>query len=209
MRKHRWPERPKTSNWHRQPGTSFTSKCFQSIIQSVGTLTGLILQKVTQVTCGWRHTVAITDRGNVYSWGRGTSGQLGHGETIDRYILLPVSKRCQTILSEWRDNFVLLVIQVRPEESRAFERRRSRLPKYWEFSIWEQCMYVFNSELVLSKNVLLANEVPGLIIVILSMQPLNGSHLPRDTQLYLTRRWVHSPTGFTKPTMWVLCLFYM
>jgi alpha-tubulin suppressor-like RCC1 family protein len=44
----------------------------------------LDLQKVTQVTCGWRHTVAVTDRGNVYSWGRGTSGQLGHGDAVDR-----------------------------------------------------------------------------------------------------------------------------
>eukprot|EP01018_Ginkgo_biloba_P019306 Gb_14008 [translate_table: standard] len=41
-------------------------------------------QKVVQVSCGWRHTVAITDRDNVFSWGRGTSGQLGHGDAIDR-----------------------------------------------------------------------------------------------------------------------------
>jgi hypothetical protein len=43
-------------------------------------------QKISQVTCGWRHTVAITDRGNVYSWGRGTSGQLGHGDAVDRCV---------------------------------------------------------------------------------------------------------------------------
>ena len=29
--------------------------------------------------------MAITERGNVYSWGRGTSGQLGHGDAVDRY----------------------------------------------------------------------------------------------------------------------------
>jgi len=39
---------------------------------------------VTQVACGWRHTVVITMAGNVYSWGRGTSGQLGHGDIRDR-----------------------------------------------------------------------------------------------------------------------------
>jgi alpha-tubulin suppressor-like RCC1 family protein len=27
----------------------------------------------------------MTDRGNVYSWDRGTSGQLGHGDAGDRY----------------------------------------------------------------------------------------------------------------------------
>lgn len=49
-------------------------------------ITGIVNEKVTRVTCGWRHTVAITDRGNVYSWGRGTSGQLGHGDAVDRCV---------------------------------------------------------------------------------------------------------------------------
>ncbi|KAJ7294853.1 hypothetical protein O6H91_Y228200 [Diphasiastrum complanatum] len=43
-------------------------------------------QIVMQVSCGWRHTVAITDGYNVFSWGRGTSGQLGHGDILDRSI---------------------------------------------------------------------------------------------------------------------------
>ncbi|CAM6119340.1 unnamed protein product [Calypogeia fissa] len=43
-------------------------------------------QTVTQVSCGWRHTVCITAQGNVYSWGRGTSGQLGHGDAVDRSV---------------------------------------------------------------------------------------------------------------------------
>ncbi|KAK9167423.1 hypothetical protein Scep_002614 [Stephania cephalantha] len=41
-------------------------------------------QKVVQISCGWRHTLAVTERQNVFSWGRGTNGQLGHGENIDR-----------------------------------------------------------------------------------------------------------------------------
>ncbi|CAL1371836.1 unnamed protein product [Linum trigynum] len=41
-------------------------------------------QKVVQIACGWRHTLAVTDQQNVFSWGRGTNGQLGHGESIDR-----------------------------------------------------------------------------------------------------------------------------
>eukprot|EP00268_Persea_americana_P066002 TRINITY_DN8903_c0_g1_i3.p1 TRINITY_DN8903_c0_g1~~TRINITY_DN8903_c0_g1_i3.p1 ORF type:complete len:194 (+),score=46.61 TRINITY_DN8903_c0_g1_i3:214-795(+) len=41
-------------------------------------------QKVVQISCGWRHTLAVTDKDNVFSWGRGTSGQLGHGDSIDR-----------------------------------------------------------------------------------------------------------------------------
>ncbi|KAL2936214.1 Ultraviolet-B receptor UVR8 [Bienertia sinuspersici] len=33
---------------------------------------------------GIRHTLAVTDRNNVFSWGRGTNGQLGHGDSSDR-----------------------------------------------------------------------------------------------------------------------------
>ncbi|CAK8567957.1 unnamed protein product [Lathyrus sativus] len=40
-------------------------------------------QKVVQMSCGWRHTIAVTEKDNVYSWGRGTNGQLGIGDTID------------------------------------------------------------------------------------------------------------------------------
>ncbi|KAL5145968.1 Ultraviolet-B receptor UVR8 [Glycine soja] len=41
-------------------------------------------QKVVQISCGWRHTIAVTEKENVFSWGRGTNGQLGHGDTVDR-----------------------------------------------------------------------------------------------------------------------------
>ncbi|XP_059433394.1 ultraviolet-B receptor UVR8 [Corylus avellana] len=40
-------------------------------------------QKAIQISCGWRHTLAVSERQNVFSWGRGTNGQLGHGETVD------------------------------------------------------------------------------------------------------------------------------
>eukprot|EP00245_Coleochaete_scutata_P012098 TRINITY_DN4638_c0_g1_i1.p1 TRINITY_DN4638_c0_g1~~TRINITY_DN4638_c0_g1_i1.p1 ORF type:complete len:425 (+),score=61.67 TRINITY_DN4638_c0_g1_i1:61-1275(+) len=43
-----------------------------------------IPEAVLQVSCGWRHTVAVTEKGNVYAWGRGTTGQLGHGDAADR-----------------------------------------------------------------------------------------------------------------------------
>lgn len=35
--------------------------------------------KVLDVSCGWRHSVGIVEGPHVYSWGRGASGQLGHG----------------------------------------------------------------------------------------------------------------------------------
>ncbi|XP_050205495.1 ultraviolet-B receptor UVR8 [Mercurialis annua] len=43
-------------------------------------------QKVTRISCGWRHTLAVTENQNVFSWGRGTNGQLGNGESTDRNV---------------------------------------------------------------------------------------------------------------------------
>ncbi|KAJ0404828.1 hypothetical protein ATCC90586_000902 [Pythium insidiosum] len=34
---------------------------------------------VRKVACGSHHTVALTDKGDLYAWGRNTEGQLGHG----------------------------------------------------------------------------------------------------------------------------------
>ena len=39
--------------------------------------------KICEFACGWRHTLALTEHGQMYSWGRGVSGQLGHPETRD------------------------------------------------------------------------------------------------------------------------------
>lgn len=39
--------------------------------------------------------MAMTERGNVYSWGRGTSGQLGHGDAVDRYTNLLADRKSE------------------------------------------------------------------------------------------------------------------
>ena len=38
---------------------------------------------VRLLSCGWRHTVAVNEAGEVYSWGRGVNGQLGHSALKD------------------------------------------------------------------------------------------------------------------------------
>ncbi|GAA0165556.1 guanyl-nucleotide exchange factor [Lithospermum erythrorhizon] len=43
-------------------------------------------QKIIQISCGWRHTLAVSEEHNVFSWGRGTNGQLGHGDSVDRNV---------------------------------------------------------------------------------------------------------------------------
>ena len=37
---------------------------------------------LVQITCGWSHTVALTDGGELYTWGNGDHGKLGHGDTL-------------------------------------------------------------------------------------------------------------------------------
>ena len=60
-------------------------------------------QEVRQVACGKAHTVAVLANGNLYSWGAGACGQLGHPDTSsfpadeDGYPYQPIP-RCVTAL---------------------------------------------------------------------------------------------------------------
>jgi hypothetical protein len=36
--------------------------------------------KIKQVSCGFTHTVALTEDGRVFTWGNGATGALGHGD---------------------------------------------------------------------------------------------------------------------------------
>mmetsp|Transcript_28782 Transcript_28782/g.66466 ORF Transcript_28782/g.66466 Transcript_28782/m.66466 type:complete len:888 (+) Transcript_28782:27-2690(+) len=42
---------------------------------------GLAGKRVSMVACGYSHTAALTAAGDLYTWGRGIEGQLGHGKT--------------------------------------------------------------------------------------------------------------------------------
>ena len=39
---------------------------------------------VTQISCGWQHTLAVTSNGYLFSWGLNINGQLGLGDYSDR-----------------------------------------------------------------------------------------------------------------------------
>nr|XP_015106001.1 E3 ISG15--protein ligase HERC5 isoform X1 [Vicugna pacos] len=54
-------------------------------------VTGLIGNRVTQIACGRRHTLAfVSDLGKVFSFGSGKEGQLGNGGTHNQLIPLPM-----------------------------------------------------------------------------------------------------------------------
>ncbi|CAN0044765.1 unnamed protein product, partial [Ectocarpus fasciculatus] len=48
-------------------------------------VTGLKGKQVVQIGCGLQHTVALTAAGGVYCWGENGRGQLGTGDTQNRY----------------------------------------------------------------------------------------------------------------------------
>ncbi|GLD91657.1 hypothetical protein PINS_up000190 [Pythium insidiosum] len=54
-------------------------------------------EKVVDVSCGYYHTVAVTDKGKLITWGRNDYGQLGIGskdhKNVPQYVPLPLSSR--------------------------------------------------------------------------------------------------------------------
>ncbi|CAM9098845.1 unnamed protein product [Ascophyllum nodosum] len=57
--------------------------------QLVSTLSG---KCIVQIGCGLQHTVALTRAGHVYTWGHNSRGQLGTGDTKDRFTPSQVCK---------------------------------------------------------------------------------------------------------------------
>jgi len=50
-----------------------------------GLVAALSDSRVTDLSCGACHTLACTARGEVFSWGCGTNGELGHGDSFNRH----------------------------------------------------------------------------------------------------------------------------
>ncbi|GMJ04711.1 hypothetical protein like AT1G69710 [Hibiscus trionum] len=44
----------------------------------------LVDSSVEEIACGSHHVAIVTSKKEVYTWGKGTNGQLGHGDTDDR-----------------------------------------------------------------------------------------------------------------------------
>lgn len=55
-------------------------KSLPNLKNEVGFVSGEVADKaVVDVACGQHHTACITSNGEVYTWGNGKSGALGHG----------------------------------------------------------------------------------------------------------------------------------
>ena len=71
------------------------------------------LTRVVDVACGVYHTLALTADANVYSWGWGNDGRLGHGE--EYYVLSP--RKIEALAGAYQAAVSLL--QSLPETTRA------------------------------------------------------------------------------------------
>jgi alpha-tubulin suppressor-like RCC1 family protein len=50
-------------------------------------LEGLKGKNIIQVSCGDYHSMALSEQGDLYVWGRGREGQLGNGEVFLFFLL--------------------------------------------------------------------------------------------------------------------------
>mmetsp|Transcript_10532 Transcript_10532/g.13672 ORF Transcript_10532/g.13672 Transcript_10532/m.13672 type:complete len:201 (-) Transcript_10532:485-1087(-) len=59
-------------------------------------------RKVQQIACGGEHSVALLSTGEVYSFGAGHKGQLGHGDTSNQYYpkLLEVMMKSRRVVRQ-------------------------------------------------------------------------------------------------------------
>uniref|UniRef100_K3WAD0 BTB domain-containing protein n=1 Tax=Globisporangium ultimum (strain ATCC 200006 / CBS 805.95 / DAOM BR144) TaxID=431595 RepID=K3WAD0_GLOUD len=75
---------------------------------------------VVQITCGWSHTVALTDTGHVLTWGNGDHGKLGHNDTnkvtVPKLVDVLDSKRVVSVAS-YNEHTVALVDPIAPLRS--------------------------------------------------------------------------------------------
>jgi myosin heavy subunit/alpha-tubulin suppressor-like RCC1 family protein len=58
-------------------------------------VSALTKQRIRHVATGWSFTLAVAHSGDVYSWGSGRHGQLGHGDERDRFTPTKIAALCK------------------------------------------------------------------------------------------------------------------
>lgn len=57
-------------------------------------------ESISTLACGGAHVIALTSGGRVFTWGRGTTGQLGHGEMLNSLHPKPVSSLQSYVITQ-------------------------------------------------------------------------------------------------------------
>lgn len=66
---------------------------------NIRTVTALINNNIVDVHCGESHSVALNDKGEVFTWGGGQMGQLGHGDFSRQSLPIKVANFDERIVS--------------------------------------------------------------------------------------------------------------
>jgi alpha-tubulin suppressor-like RCC1 family protein len=86
-------------NWEGQVGNSCNSH--QSIPIK---LKGFNNEKVVMISCGWKHSMALTECGHVYSFGNNEWGQLGIGDTVKsnepKFVAVISKNKCNVFIEK-------------------------------------------------------------------------------------------------------------
>ena len=61
---------------------------------------------VREIACGTGHSAAITTNGELYTWGQGDHGRLGHGDKVSQ----PKPKQVSVLMMLWMPYLRTLVI---------------------------------------------------------------------------------------------------
>lgn len=82
-----------------------------SPILNLQTIQGLENTKITDVACGWDSSIALSDNGDVYTWGSNSFGQLGRSESGGTSVphKISIGSRVKRIAMGLRHSMILTV----------------------------------------------------------------------------------------------------
>ncbi len=57
------------------------------------------------ISCGWKHSMALTECGHVYSWGLNDCGQLGIGDSNEpKFVTIIDENKCNVFIKKNNNN---------------------------------------------------------------------------------------------------------
>ncbi|KAG9413427.1 hypothetical protein AC1031_012645 [Aphanomyces cochlioides] len=82
---------------------------------------------IVDFVCGSAHTLARTRSGRLFTWGRGSAGQLGHPDTLDRYVPTLVTRFAYEVIVEIAANDVCSTVVYESLPTERYDQRRKEI----------------------------------------------------------------------------------
>jgi len=84
---------------------------------------------ITKVACGCYHSAALCENGNIYTFGRGNHGQLGHGNTDDQKLPKMISSLSDKKVIDIAGGFYHTIVLVKNRKARELCKLSSDMRK--------------------------------------------------------------------------------